>query len=71
MGDNLSMQNSALDTTGTGALVLGSGVTTPTFGGLAGPNNLTLPANVTALTLNLVSGVTQTYSAPWAAPRRA
>ena len=41
---------------------MASGVNTPTFGGLAGPKNLTLPANVTALTLNLGSGVTQTYS---------
>ena len=33
----------------------------PTFGGLTGVNNLTLPSNVTALTLNLGLGVSETY----------
>ena len=67
LGNNLALQNSALDTTGTGTLAFSSGVTTPTFGGLTGANNLTLPSSVTALTLNLGSGVTQTIPALWAA----
>ena len=71
LGNNLALQNSALDTTGTGTLAFSSGINTPTLGGLTGANNLTLPANVTSLTLNLGSGVTQSYSGPWAAPRRA
>ena len=62
LGSNLAMQNSAFDTTSPGALVLLPGVTTPTFGGLTGANNLTLPLAVTALTLNPQSGVTQSYS---------
>ncbi len=62
MGNLLALQNSALDTSGAGILAFSSGVNTPTFGGLTGANNLTLPSNVTALTLNLGSGVTQTYS---------
>ena len=62
LGSNLALQQSALDTTGTGALAFSSGINTPTFGGLTGARNLTLPASVTALTLDLGSGVSQTYS---------
>jgi len=62
LGSNLALQNSALDTTGTGTLAFSSGINTPTFGGLTGANALTLASNVTALTLNLGTGVTQTFS---------
>ena len=58
----LAIQNSALDTTGAGAVTL-SGVTTPTFGGLSGAVDLgtggVLAAGysgVTALMLNPISG---------------
>ena len=61
MGNNLALQNSVLDTTGTGVLTCSAGVNAPTFGGLTGVNNLTLPSNVTALTLNLGLGVSETY----------
>ena len=60
LGSNLALQNSTLDTTGPGTLAFSSGINTPTFGGLAGANNLTLSAN--ALTLNLGSGTSQVYS---------
>ena len=46
LGNNLALQNSVLDTTGTGALTCSAGVNMPTFGGLTGANNMTLPSNV-------------------------
>ena len=63
-----AIQNSALNTTGNGTVTL-SGVTTPTFGGLANSGtarNLASVidssyANVTSLTLNPQSGITFTY----------
>ncbi len=58
---NLAIQNSAFDTSGGGTFNLTS-VNTPTFGGLKGGNNLALPTNVTALTLNVGTGLTHTYS---------
>jgi autotransporter-associated beta strand protein len=65
--NNLALQNSALDTSGPGLVLLGSLVTTPTFGGLRGSANIasvvaTNYANVTSLTLNPASGQTVTYS---------
>ena len=69
LGNNLALQNSVLDTTGTGVLTCSASVTTPTFGGLTGANNLTLPSNVAALTLNLGLGVSETYSGALAARR--
>ncbi|MEI6676775.1 MAG: autotransporter-associated beta strand repeat-containing protein, partial [Verrucomicrobiota bacterium] len=61
LGDNFALQNSVLDTSGSGALDVTS-VNTPTLGGLSGGNNLALPSNVTALTLRPGTGVTATYS---------
>ena len=61
LGNNLALQNSAL-APGAGTLAFSGGVNTPTFGGLTGPGNLTLAANVTDLTLNLGTGVTKAYS---------
>ncbi len=51
LGSNLALQDSPLNTTGTGTLAFSSGVNAPTFGGLSGSNSLTLPSNITALTL--------------------
>jgi len=61
----LALQNSALDTSGAG--VVTTTATTLTLGGLKGSTNLasvitTGYGAVTALTLNLSSGVTDTYS---------
>ncbi len=66
LGNNLSLQNSALDTSGAG-VVNASGRTTPTFGGLTGSKNLasvitTGYGSITALTLNPGTGQTNTYS---------
>ena len=61
LGNNLALQNSVLDTTGTGVLTCSASVNTPTFGGLTGANNLTLPSNVASLMLNLSPGVSETY----------
>ena len=66
LNNNLSIQNSAFDTSGAGVLVLNS-VTTPTFGGLKGSTslsttNVTGYGSVTALTLNPQSGKSYTYS---------
>ena len=62
VGNNQALQNSTFDTTGTGSLAFSSFTSTPIFGGLTGPNSLSLPSTVTSLTLNLGSGVTQSYS---------
>ena len=61
LGHNLALQNSPLDTSGTGALDV-TLVNTPTIGGLGGGNNLALPANVSELTLNTATGVTASYA---------
>jgi autotransporter-associated beta strand protein len=66
IGNNLALQNSALDTAGAG-VVTTTGFTTPTLGGLKGSTNLssvitTGYGSVTALTLNPGTGVTNTYS---------
>lgn len=62
---NLALQNSRINTDDNGSLGLDSGITTPTFGGLSGSTalatKLTGFANVTALTLNPLSG-SVTYS---------
>lgn len=65
LGNNLAIQNSALDTSGAGSVSLS--VTTPTFGGLIGSTALASVITngysaVTALTLNPGNNVTNTYS---------
>lgn len=62
LGNNLAIQNSALNVTGTGALTLAAGITTPALGGLKGGNSLTLTNTVTSLTLNTGAGITNTFS---------
>ncbi|MEI7902558.1 MAG: autotransporter-associated beta strand repeat-containing protein, partial [bacterium] len=66
LNNNLALQNSTLDTAN-GSIVLNSGITTPTIGGLNGSRNLATMitngyGNVTALTLNMLPGVSATYS---------
>ena len=65
LGNNLALQNSALDTSGAGAVTLAA--TTPTFGGLKGGAALASVitngySSVTTLALNPGTGVTNTYS---------
>lgn len=67
LNNNLAIQNSAIDTSGSGTFVLGTGITTPTIGGLIGSKNLSSVITVnygsmTALTLNPVTGQNLTYS---------
>ncbi len=62
----LALQNSTLNTSGSGVVTLSS-VTTPTLGGLSGSTNLasaitTGYSGVTSLTLNPGTGVSNTYS---------
>ncbi|MEI6066658.1 MAG: autotransporter domain-containing protein [Methylococcaceae bacterium] len=64
--NNLALQNSALDTSGAGVIDV-TGFTTPTLGGLKGSTALasvitTGYVDVTGLTLNPGTGVTDTYS---------
>ena len=61
LSNNFGLQNSVYDTASTGILDLTS-ANTPSFGGLNGSSNYTLPANVTALVLNSASGSVATYS---------
>jgi len=66
LGNNLALQNSALDTSGAGAMNV-TGFTTPTFGGLTGSNGLasvitTGYDSVTGITLNPGVGASNTYS---------
>jgi autotransporter-associated beta strand protein len=66
LGNNLALQNSTLDTSGSG-VINATGFTTPTFGGLTGSKNLasvitTGYGSITGITLNPGSGVTDTYS---------
>lgn len=66
LSNALALQNSALDTSGAGAVTLSS-VTTPTFGGLKGSTNLASVitsgyTGVTGITLNPGTGVTDSYS---------
>ncbi|MCX7046853.1 MAG: autotransporter-associated beta strand repeat-containing protein [Candidatus Sumerlaeota bacterium] len=61
LNNELALQNSPFNTDGAGTLDLAS-VTAPTFGGLTGAANFTLPANVTALTLNVGAGRSLAYS---------
>ncbi len=67
ISNNLALQNSALDTSGSGVVTLSS-VTTPTFGGLKGITNLASVitsgyGTISTLTLNPVSSsVSNTYS---------
>ncbi|MEO5712347.1 MAG: autotransporter-associated beta strand repeat-containing protein [Luteolibacter sp.] len=65
IGNNLALQNGALDTSGAGVVNV-TGFTTPTFGGLKGSTNLasvitTGYTAVTGLTLNPGTGVTYSY----------
>lgn len=62
LGNNLAIQSSAFDPSGAGTLAFVTGINTPTFGGLTGSSNLTMPSNITALTLNPASGAVNTYS---------
>lgn len=67
LSNNLALQNSALDTSGSGNVTLSSGITTPTLGGLIGSTNLStvITGNyslMTALSLNPGTSVTNTYS---------
>jgi autotransporter-associated beta strand protein len=62
VGNSLALQNSVLDTAGTGTLAFSSGITTATFGGLTGSGNRTLASSFTALTLNTGSGVSVNYT---------
>ncbi len=64
--NNLSLQNSTLDTSGAGVVNAG-GLATPTFGGLIGSKNLTSVitggyTGISALTLNVGTGITDSYS---------
>ena len=66
LGNNLAIQNSALDTSGSGTVSV-TGFTTPTLGGLIGSTDLSSVitagySGVTALTLNPQTGVTVSYS---------
>ncbi len=66
INNGLALQNSALDTSGSGVIILSS-VTTPTLGGLTGSSNLasvitTGYSGVTSLTLNPGTGAANTYS---------
>ncbi len=66
LGNNLALQDSALNTSG-GGVVSVTGFTTPTIGGLTGTMNLasvitTGYSSITALTLNPQSGISDTYS---------
>jgi autotransporter-associated beta strand protein len=67
VSNNLALQDSALNTSGSGGVVLTSTVTTPTLGGLLGSKNLASViasgyGSVTALTLNPVAGAADSYS---------
>lgn len=67
LNTNLAIQSSAIDTSGAGKFALGTGITTPTVGGLIGSRNLssvfdTSYSNMTALTLNSFAGQTNSYS---------
>ncbi|MEX0687145.1 MAG: autotransporter-associated beta strand repeat-containing protein, partial [Pirellulales bacterium] len=67
LSNNLALQNSALNTADAGSVTLGTGITTPTLGGLTGSTNLSSVITgdynlVTALTLNPGVGQTHTYS---------
>ena len=70
LGNNLALQNSAYDTTGSNGTTIGlnvTGFTTPTFGGLKGSVDLASAitggySGVTSLTLNPQSGLSATYS---------
>jgi len=64
--NNLALQNSAVDTAGSGTIALSS-TNTPTLGGLIGSKNLASvitsgTSGVTSLTLNPGTGVTNSYS---------
>ena len=66
LGNNLALQSSALDTSGAGTVTL-SGATTPVIGGLKGSTALASVitsgwSSATAFTLNLGTGITDTYS---------
>ena len=67
LGTNLAIQNSALNTSGSGVVALSAGVTTPTIGGLVGGTDLasvisTGYSTITALTLSPTTGLTASYS---------
>jgi|GEM_PF-1529259 len=65
LNNALALQYSALSTSGVGTIVLGPGVTLPTFGGVTGSADISLviPAysGVTNLILNPQSGITNSF----------
>ena len=67
LSNNLALQNSALNTSGSGTITLSPGTTTPTLGGLKGSKNITSVitsgyTSVTSLTLNSGTATSNTYS---------
>ncbi len=65
VSNDMALQNSAFDTSGTGTMTLS--VTTPTFGGLKGSTDLATAissgyGSVTALALNPIASATNTYT---------
>jgi autotransporter-associated beta strand protein len=59
-GNSRGLQNSMVDLGGSGTLANYS--TTPVFGGITNYGSFSFPGTVTRLTLNVLSGGTQTYS---------
>lgn len=59
-----ALQNSAIDTTGTGTLSFATGIDAPTFGGLMFGGNFNLPSNITGITLNPFTGTNTVTGAP-------
>ncbi len=67
IGGIYALQYSSIDTSGTGVIAMGSGITNLLVGGLNGSKNLSslITGNyntITSITLNTASGVTDTYS---------
>jgi autotransporter-associated beta strand protein len=65
--NNLALQNTVVDTTGSGAFTFNASSSTPTLGGLSGAVNLATKfssgfTSVTSLTLNPQTGVSASYS---------
>jgi fibronectin-binding autotransporter adhesin len=60
--NNNALQTSAYNSNSTGVLAFGPAATDPLLGGLTGSGAFALGAGVNSLTLNLPSGVSQTYS---------
>ncbi len=67
LANELALQNSPFTVTGTGTLDLGA-VGSPTFGGLTGGGNFTLPGHLSGLTLNPGANATYTYNGTLSGP---